>query len=83
MTDLTAIDTAADDIQAKVTAAQTVDESATTLLNEIAGLLRANANDPAAVAAIADKLDATSGELDSATNALAAAVAANTDVAPT
>lgn len=51
-------------------------DSAVSLLGTLAQEIRDNATDPAALAALADELDAQ-------TNALAAAVVANTPAAPT
>jgi hypothetical protein len=62
-------------ILAKVTAQTTVIASATTLLGELSALIKANANDPAALQQIADGIDAN-------TAALSAAVVANTPAAP-
>lgn len=54
---------------------ETVNASAITLLNQLSQLIRDNANDPAALAALADRLDAQQ-------QALADAVVANTPAAP-
>jgi len=62
-------------LTADVTANTDAVSSATVLLGELADELRAAAGDPAAVAALADTLEAN-------TASLAAAVAANTPAAP-
>lgn len=67
MADLTAL-------TAAVTNNTTVDESAIALLNQLGDLIRQNATDPAALAALADQLDSESANL-------AAAVTANTPAA--
>lgn len=59
---------------AAVEAGKTVDESATTLLGQLAQLVRDTAGDPAAVNALADQLEAQQASL-------AAAVVANTPAA--
>lgn len=59
------------DLKTKVDAQTTVIASAATAFSTLAQEIRDNANDPAAIQAIADEVDAN-------TNALAAAVAANT-----
>lgn len=66
-----------DDIQARVTAQKTVVDSAVTLLQEISAELKAAlaSNDPAAVQAVIDSLDANTKEL-------ADAVQANTPASP-
>lgn len=61
-------------LTAAVEKEKTVDESAATLLAQLSGLLKAHANDPAAINALADQLDVQS-------DALAAAVTANTPAA--
>jgi hypothetical protein len=58
-------------ITAAVSKAKTVDESAVLLLAQLSALLRANADDPAAINALADQLDAQS-------TSLADAITANT-----
>jgi len=63
-----------DDLQAKVTEINTVEESAIALLNGLSAQLTAAAGNPAQVQAIADSLSAESAKL-------AAAVAANTPAA--
>lgn len=64
---------------ARLTAAverdETVNQSAITLLNSLSQLIRDNADDPAALNALADKLDAQQQQL-------ADAVVANTPAAP-
>lgn len=64
-----------DDIQAKVTAETTVIASAVTLLGELSAAIKASVNDPVALQAISDSIDAQAASL-------AAAVAANTPAAP-
>lgn len=68
MADLTAL-------QAKVQAATDVEQSAILLLQQLSADLKAAATDPAKVQALADELDAK-------TQALAAAIVANTPAAP-
>lgn len=53
---------------------KTVEQSAITLLGQLSALLRANADDPTAINALADQLDAQS-------SALSDAVVANTPAA--
>ena len=65
-----------DNLAAQVTAMESAEASAITLLSELATQIAANANDPAAINAIAAKL-----KTDAAS--LAAAVVANTPAAPT
>jgi len=64
---------------ARITAAverdETVNQSAITLLTQLSQLIRDNAEDPAALNALADRLDAQQ-------QALADAIVANTPVAP-
>lgn len=67
---------AVDDLQASVTAEDTVIDSAITLLQGLSALLAAAGTDPAKLAALKSDIDAKSG-------ALAAAVAANTPAATT
>jgi len=62
------------DIKAKVDAETTVEQSAITLLTNLSALIKANANDPAAIQAIGNELDADNA-------ALAAAVTNNTPAA--
>jgi len=64
-----------DRLTTEVSEATTVQQSAITLLNSLAQQIRDNANDPA-------KLNALADELDGSSNALAAAVEANTPAAP-
>lgn len=64
-----------DDIKAKVDAETAVVASAVTLLGELSAAIKANVNDPVALQALADSIDAQSASL-------AAAVAANTPAAP-
>ena len=54
---------------------KTVNESAATLLNQLSTLLRENADDPTAINALADQLDAQQ-------QALSDAIVANTPAAP-
>jgi hypothetical protein len=61
-------------IQSKVTAQTTVVQSAVTLLGELSALIKANVNNPTALQAIADGIDANS-------ISLANAVTANTPAA--
>lgn len=63
-------------LQASVAAQTDVISSAETLLSELAAEIRNNSGDPAALAALADTIDAN-------TNALASSVAENTPAAPT
>lgn len=63
-------------ITSEVAETRTVVESAVVLLDELGQLIRDNADDPAALRALAD-------DLDSQQAALAAAVAANTPSVPT
>lgn len=65
-----------DEIIGKVDTQTTVIASTTTLLNELAQLIRDNIGSPQKLQALADKIDAS-------TAAAAAAVEANTDVDPT
>ena len=67
--------TAIEDLTSHVDRATTVAAGAVTLIGGLAQQLRDNANDPAAIEALADKLDASS-------DALAAAVEANTPASP-
>lgn len=62
-------------LQTAVEADTAVDKSAITLINGLAEQLRAAANDPAAIQALADQLSANAADLG-------AAVAANTPAAP-
>jgi hypothetical protein len=64
-----------DALTAKVTAATEVETSAVTLISGLADQIRALSNDPAALLALATQLDTSNV-------ALAAAVTANTPVAP-
>lgn len=66
---------AVDDLQASVTAEDTVIDSAITLIKGLADALAAAGTDPAKLAALKADIDAKAG-------ALAAAVAANTPAAP-
>lgn len=67
---------ALDDLQAAVAAEDTVIDSAITLIQGIPALIAAAGTDPA-------KLQALSADITAKSTALAAAVAANTPVAPT
>lgn len=67
MTDLTRL-------TAAVEKGKTVDESAATLLGQLSELIRTNAENPAALTALADALDTQQA-------ALTAAIAANTPTA--
>lgn len=62
-------------LQTAVERDATVNQSAITLLNNLAQMLRDSADDPAAITALADQLDAQQ-------QALADAVVANTPAAP-
>jgi hypothetical protein len=62
-------------LQAAVTAEDTVEQSAITLLTQISAELQANAGNPAAIQAIVDQINTNA-------STLAAAVAANTPPAP-
>ena len=62
-------------LTAQVTASTTVEASAITLLQSLSTLLTANANNPAAITALAAQLNTSS-------TALAAAITANTPAAP-
>lgn len=66
-----------DDVQAKVMAQTTVVGSVVTLLGELSAQLKAAANDPAKVQAIADGIDANSAALANAVTANTPAAAAN------
>lgn len=68
---MSAITDAIDALTAKYAAQETVDESAKTLLGGLAQQIRDNANAPAALLALADKIDAD-------TAAMADAITANT-----
>lgn len=68
---------ALDDLEAKVAAQETVQQSAITLLNEISAELK----DALATGDTA-RIEALSAKIDSDTQALAAAVTANTPAAP-
>jgi len=63
-------------LTAQVTQNTTVEQSAITLIQGLAAQLVSNANDPAAIAALA-------AQLNTSATALAAAVTANTPAAPT
>lgn len=65
-----------EEVEAKVDAQTGVINSSNALLGEIAQLIRDNANSPAKLQALADKIDANTGSLS-------AAVASNSDVDPT
>ena len=65
-----------DELKVQVTANTTVEQSAITLIQGLAAQIKASANHPAAIQALSDQLKASS-------DALAAAVAANTPAAPT
>lgn len=65
---------ALDDLTAQVSASVTVETSAITLINGIAAAIVAAGTDPA-------KLNALGAQLQTSSNALAAAVAANTPAA--
>ena len=67
---------ALDNMEAEVSENTDVVASAVVLLNSISAELAAAKNDPIKIQALADKLDQNS-------NALAAAIAANTPAAPT
>jgi ABC-type transporter Mla subunit MlaD len=62
-------------LTASVASLTTVEQSAVTLLGQLAQLVRDNATDPAALNALADSIDADA-------NDLASAVTANTPAAP-
>ena len=64
-----------DALTEKVTKLETVEESAIALLNELSALIRANATDPAALKALADRIDSDATKL-------ADAVTANTPAPP-
>ena len=64
-----------DELQVQVTANTTVEQSAITLIQGLAAQLAAAATDPAKVQALADQLNTSA-------TSLAAAIAANTPVAP-
>lgn len=82
MSDLTQIDQSVSDAETRIAAVEGTEASAAALLAEISALLRANATDPAAIAALADRLDTAGEGLDTSNAALAAAVAANDPNAP-
>jgi flagellar biosynthesis chaperone FliJ len=63
--------TTLDDLKAKVDAEQTVEQSAITLMQGLSAQIKAAANDPAKIQAIASELDTNNA-------ALAAAITANT-----
>lgn len=63
-----------DDLKAKVDNEATVEQSAITLLQGLSAQIKANANDPAKLQALADEVDANA-------TSLAAAVTANTPAA--
>jgi chromosome segregation ATPase len=65
-----------DALTAEVERNTTVDESAITLMEQLAQMLRDHADDPAAIRSLADKLETSSSRL-------ATAVTANTPAAPT
>lgn len=60
---------ALDNLTAKVTALTDADESAITLLKGLATIIRENAGNPAAIKAIADKVEAETVKLTDAINA--------------
>lgn len=64
-----------DRVKAEVTETKTIQQSAIVLLNSLSQMIRDHIDDPAALTAIADDLDASGNEL-------AAAVQANTPAAP-
>lgn len=72
---MSAVTDAIDRVRAAVEANTSVDQSANVLLTQLAALIRDNTADPAALLELANQLEASNGSL-------AAAVAANTPVAP-
>jgi len=75
------LQTKVNEMEASVTANETVDGSAEALLNQLSALLIANQNDPAAIAAIAESLTNQKGRIDMSNDRLAAAITANTPAA--
>jgi hypothetical protein len=73
--EMAAIDDAIAALTTQVQANTDAEDSAAKLISELAGMIGANANDPAAVTALAAKLKASA-------DALAAAVVAGTPAAP-
>jgi hypothetical protein len=71
-----------DDLQAKVTAATTVETSAVTLIQGMADQLKTLSAELAAAGQDTAKIDAMAAQLDAASAPLAAAVAANTTPPP-
>ena len=70
-----------DEMESSVSANTTIDGSAEELLNRLSALLVANANDPAAIQAIADSLTDKKGRLDMSNDRLTAAIQNNTPAA--
>lgn len=82
MTDLTALESAVADTETVVASNTDVTASAAVLLDQLAEIIRANATDPEALAALADRLSSATAAEKSNNATLAAAVAANTPVTP-
>lgn len=82
MTDLTALDAAVSSMESQVSQNTDATASAATLLDQLAQIIRDNATDPAALAALADRISSSADAEASNNAALAAAVAANTPAAP-
>lgn len=78
---ITELQTAFDALAAQAQANVDAETAAATMLNTLGDLLRKNANDPAAIQAIADGMSNKSGALKSSADTLASAVVANTPAA--
>ena len=83
MADFSTIQAALNEMEAAVTANETVDASAEELLNRLSALLIANAADPEAIRAITEAITDKKGRLDMSNTRLAAAIEANTPAPPT
>lgn len=72
---MTALDDAITNLSTQVTANTSAEASAVTLIQQLASMISANANDPQAITDLSAKLQASA-------DALAAAVTANTPASP-
>lgn len=81
MADLQALEAQVASVEAETAAQTEIEASAATLLNQLSDLIRANATDPAALQALADRLSSATTAGGSSNAALVAAVTANTPAA--
>lgn len=76
------LQTALTALEAQVTKNTDAEASGVALLNQLADIIRQNANDPAAIQAIADGISNQAGLLNTSADSLIAAVLANTPAQP-